>query len=89
LRLVGSRDARDGAVTIHQDVDLYAGVFRAGEGIRFDVRPGRHAWIQVARGALTLNGNALGQGDGAAVSDEDALNFAFSEDSEILLFDLA
>jgi redox-sensitive bicupin YhaK (pirin superfamily) len=89
FRLVGSRDARDGAVTIHQDVDLYAGVFRAGDGTRFELRPGRHAWVQVARGALTLNGATLRQGDGAAVSDESTLDLAFSEDSEVLVFDLA
>ena len=89
LRLVGSRDARDGAVTIHQDVDLYAGVFQAGEGAMLDLRPGRHAWVQVARGALILNGERLGQGDGAAASEETALNLAFSEDSEVLVFDLA
>ena len=89
LRLVGARDARDGAVVIHQDVDLYAGVFNAGEGTSFELRPGRHAWIQVARGAVTVNGQPLGQGDGAAVSDETALDLTATEDAEILVFDLA
>ena len=88
LRLVGSRDARGGSVAIHQDVDLYAGVFTAGAGARFDLRRDRHAWVQVARGALTLNGQTLGQGDGAAVSEETALDLAFTDDSEVLLFDL-
>ena len=89
LRLVGSRDARDGAVTIHQDVDLYAGVFRAGDTTHFAMRPGRHAWLQVARGALTVNGEPLAQGDGAAASEETALDLAFTADSEVLVFDLA
>jgi redox-sensitive bicupin YhaK (pirin superfamily) len=89
LRLVAARDARDGAVAIHQDVDLYAGVFTAGEGTRFELRPGRHAWLQVARGAVTLNGHAFGQGDGAAVSEEGALDLQATEDAEVLVFDLA
>jgi redox-sensitive bicupin YhaK (pirin superfamily) len=89
LRLVASRDARDGALAIHQDVDLYSGVFDAGEGTRLDLRPGRHAWVQVAAGAVTLNGSTLSQGDGAAVSEEAALDLRASEDAEILVFDLA
>src|SRR5262245_5659987 len=50
LRLVGSRDGRDGSVTIHQDVDLYATRLEAGEALRHDLKPGRHAWVHVARG---------------------------------------
>ena len=89
LRLIASRDGRDGAITVHQDVDLYAGLFASGAGARFELRPGRHAWLQVARGALTLNGEALEQGDGAAISDEAELDIVATEDAEILLFDLA
>jgi redox-sensitive bicupin YhaK (pirin superfamily) len=89
LRLVGAPDARDGAIAIHQDVDLYAGRFADGESTRFTLRPGRHAWVQVARGAVTLNGQPLNQGDGAAVSDEPGLDIAGTEDAEILVFDLA
>lgn len=89
LRLVAARDARDGAVAIHQDVDLYAGRFNAGDGTRFELRPGRHAWIQVARGEVTINGKALAQGDGAAVSDEPSLDLQATADAEILVFDLA
>ncbi|MEQ1575270.1 MAG: pirin family protein, partial [Vicinamibacterales bacterium] len=74
LRLVAAHDGREGALTIHQDADLYAGVLGAGEGTRFELRPGRHAWVQVVRGAVTLNGEALNQGDGAAVSEESALD---------------
>src|SRR5688572_4634695 len=89
LRLVAARDARDGAVAIHQDVDLYAGVFKAGEATRFELRPGRHAWLQVARGGIDVNGRPLQQGDGAAISDEAALDLRATGDSEILVFDLA
>jgi redox-sensitive bicupin YhaK (pirin superfamily) len=89
LRLIASRDGRDGAITVHQDVDLYAGIFDAGTGGRLELRPGRHAWVQVARGALTLNGVALGQGDGAAVSDESSLDLVAADEAEVLVFDLA
>ena len=89
LRLIAARDGRDGAISIHQDVDLYASVLPVGEHARLDLRPGRHAWIQVARGAVTLNGQLLEQGDGAAVSDETALDLEATKDAEILVFDLA
>lgn len=89
LRLVASRDGRQDSVTVNQDVDLYAGVFEPGEGARLELRPGRHAWIQVARGEVTVNGETLHQGDGAAVSDEAALDIASTADAEILVFDLA
>lgn len=89
LRLVGSRDGRDGAVTIHQDVDLYAGIFKPGETTQLELRPGRHAWVQVARGGVTLNGEPLQQGDGAAVANEARLDLAATAESEILVFDLA
>ena len=89
LRLVASRDGRQDSVTVNQDVDLYVGVFEPGEGARLELRPGRHAWIQVARGEVTVNGETLHQGDGAAVSDEAALDIASTADAEILVFDLA
>jgi len=89
LRLIASRDGRDGAITVHQDVDLYAGIFAAGKGASIGLRPGRHAWVQVARGAITVNGQPLDQGDGAAVSDESALEIRATAHAEVLLFDLA
>jgi len=89
LRLVGSRDGRDGSVTIHQDVDLYASLLDAGQGVNFTSRPGRHAWVQVTRGAIELNGKQMAAGDGAAISDERALAITAAQPSEILLFDLA
>jgi quercetin 2,3-dioxygenase len=88
LRLVASPDGREGSVRIHQDASLYASVLDAGARVEHELRPGRHAWLQVARGAVELNGQALGQGDGAAVSDETRLSVAAAEASEVLLFDL-
>ena len=81
--------ARDGAVAIHQDVDLYASLLKPGEGTRLELRPGRHAWVQVAAGALTLNGQPLGEGDGAALSEESMVDLQATADTEVLVFDLA
>jgi quercetin 2,3-dioxygenase len=89
LRLVGSRDGRDGSVTIHQDVNLYASLLDAGARVDFSPPAGRHAWIQVTRGAVTVNGQSLAAGDGAAISNEKALAIAAQQPAEILLFDLA
>jgi hypothetical protein len=88
LRLVGSRDARDGAVKIHQDVDLYAGLFDGTEQARFELRPGRLGWIQVARGEISVNGQHLKAGDGAAFRDEPVIAISDGKDAEILLFDM-
>ncbi len=89
LRLIVSPAGRDGSLEIHQDVAIYASVLGRGDSVDFDLQPGRHAWVQVARGALRLNGTELKQGDGAAVSDETRLTIEGTEDSEFLLFDLA
>ena len=89
LQLVASRTGRDGSVTVHQDVDIFSAGLAPGAALVHRVRPGRHAWVQVARGAVTVNGTALGQGDGAALSDEPAVELQATRPSEILLFDLA
>jgi len=91
LRLIASPEARDGALKIHQDVDLWAAILEPGSGLTHNLRPGRHAWVQVATGSLTLNGQALEAGDGVAISDETVLELRGSagEPAEILLFDLA
>jgi len=88
LRLVASPDGRDGSVTIHQDAQLHVARLDAGQELSQALAAGRHAWVQVARGAVELNGTALAAGDGAAVSDERALAIRAGEDAEILLFDL-
>ena len=89
LRLVGSRDGREESITIHQDVDFYAGLLAPGDRTRLALRPGRHAWIQMARGEVTVNDATLRAGDGAAVSDEQTLDISATADAEILVFDLA
>ena len=89
LRLVASADGQDGSVRIHQDASLHAALLAPGEEVTHRLAPGRSAWVQVARGAVTLNGQPLGQSDGAAISDEAELVIAGVEPSEILLFDLA
>ncbi len=90
LRLVGSRDGRDGSVTIHQDVNLYAGILAAGDRVTHSLTPNRQAWLQVARGAVSLNGQALLAGDGVAIAQLADLELVGNADSsEILLFDMA
>jgi redox-sensitive bicupin YhaK (pirin superfamily) len=89
LRLVGSRDGRDGSVTIHQSVDLYATLLGAGASVTHDLAPGRIAWIQVAQGEAKLNGQKLREGDGVAIEASGTLSFAGTAEAEILLFDMA
>ncbi len=89
LRLVGSRDGRDGSITIHQNVDLYATVLEAGEAVSHALAAGRVAWLQVARGDVQLNGQALTAGDGAAIAQESLLQFQAIAPAEVLLFDMA
>ena len=88
LRLIAAGDGRDGAVTIHQDVDLWTALLQPDESVRHVLAPGRYAWLHVARGAVSLNGSTLGAGDGAAVSDEAALEITGAARAEVLLFDL-
>ena len=88
-RVIAARDGRAGAVAVHQDVELSIARLAPGERISYRPRPGRHAWVQVARGVVALNGMALKAGDGAAISEEDVLEFRADKLSEILLFDLA
>jgi hypothetical protein len=89
FRLVASRDGRDGSLTVHQDMKLYSTLLGAGQQAELTLEPGRHAWVQVARGAGTLNGTALKAGDGAAVSNEGRLVLTATEPIEALVFDLA
>jgi redox-sensitive bicupin YhaK (pirin superfamily) len=89
LRVIASPDAREGSVKIHQDVNLYVSILGRDDEVEHSMASGRHAWLQVARGSVELNGNALAQGDGAAISKEEKLVIQGREDSEVLLFDLA
>jgi len=93
LALLASRDGRDGSVTIHQDADVWL-ARPAGATLELPVRAGRGAWVQAARGALTLRAGdgaavELAPGDGAAVEDEPGLTIAGRGDAEALVFDLA
>jgi quercetin 2,3-dioxygenase len=89
LHLVASRDGRNGSVTVHQDVQLYVGTLAAAEEIAHRLGDDRHAWVQVIRGAVRLNGTPLRAGDGAALSQETVLQIHATEAAELLLFDLA
>ncbi|MBV9924355.1 MAG: pirin family protein [Acidobacteria bacterium] len=89
LTLVASREGAEGSLKIHQDVRVYNSLLPAGAEVVHRLDEGRHAWAQVVRGAVTLNGSALGEGDGAAVSGETDLTIRAGEDAEVILFDLA
>lgn len=83
-----SGDGQGDSLTIQRDARVLAGVFDAGAHETVALGDGRHAWVQIVRGSLTLNGVELRAGDGAAVSDETALDLRFSEETELLVFDL-
>jgi redox-sensitive bicupin YhaK (pirin superfamily) len=86
--LLASKDGRDGSIQVHQDLGLWMTRLREGDERAHDLGSGRHAWLHVARGALALNGHALAEGDGAAVSEEASLRLSGRSDAEVLLFDL-
>ena len=89
LRLIASNDAAEGSVKINQDAKLFVTLLAPGEEVRHALDAERHAWLQVAKGEVELNGQKLQQGDGAAASDEKELTIKASTDAEVLLFDLA
>ncbi|MBI2433882.1 MAG: pirin family protein [Candidatus Hydrogenedentes bacterium] len=88
LRLIGTPDAGNGHIHIHQDVKLYLGRMKDG-ALTYSPVKGRHVWLQVTRGTVEVNGVTLHAGDGAAVEKEDVLNFTSVDSGEFLLFDLA
>jgi len=89
LRLLASSDGRDGSIKIRQENDLYATVLAKGDSVRHELKPERHAYVQVARGSVKLNGKELAEGDGAAISAEKSVELTGVNDAEVLLFDLA
>ena len=90
LRLVGSHDGRDGSITIHQAVDLYATTLHEGDRVSHTFADGRLGWLQVARGAVRVNDQLLTAGDGAAISDESVITLqGAASNAEVLLFDMA
>ena len=88
LALVASRDGRDGSMTVHQDVALFAARMRPGQGVVHSLATGRHAWVQVAAGNITLNGQPLSAGDGAALVEEPRAELKSESAAEVLVFDL-
>jgi redox-sensitive bicupin YhaK (pirin superfamily) len=88
LHLVASKTGRDGSMEIHQDADLLLARLDPGQSVRHSLGTGRHAWLHVAEGEVTLNDQKLSGGDAAAVSEETALEIAAAKPSQVLLFDL-
>lgn len=89
LRLVASRDATDGSLLIHQDARIFLASLDEQHHVNHTLKAERHAWLQVLRGAVTVNGQPLSTSDGAAVSEEETLDIVATESAEIMLFDLS
>ena len=88
LKLVGSRDGRDGSVTIHQKVDLYASVLEAGTELTHTMDDTHKVFVQVISGDLTISGKTLAAGDGMQIENEDSMSIIAQSEAEILLFDM-
>lgn len=88
LSLVASKTGRDGSLQINQDADLLIGRLQGGETLTHSLAVGRHAWIHVAEGTLTVNGQSLSAGDGLAATQEDQLTISAAGPAQVLLFDL-
>lgn len=88
LRLIGDRSGTEGAVTIYQDVRLFAGQLTHNESLTHEIADGYRAWLHVARGIMRLNGQELREGDGAAITDEPQINLETEHQAEVLLFEL-
>jgi redox-sensitive bicupin YhaK (pirin superfamily) len=89
LRLIASEDGREGTVQVHQDMSLFASILPAGNEVAHQMDQQRYAWLQVARGAVEVNGERANQGDGVVAVGESNLRVRAVEDAEVLLFDLA
>jgi len=89
LRLIGSQDGRDGSITIHQDIDLYASVLEKGREVSHEPQGNRKVFVQVVDGNLSVNDEALAAGDGAELTHEQFISISASADAEFLLFDMA
>jgi redox-sensitive bicupin YhaK (pirin superfamily) len=88
LVLLASRDGRADSMQVHQDLDLWVTLLGAGEARELPLRPGRQAWVHVARGQASVNGSPLKAGDGAAVTGEESVSLLGREPAEVLIFDL-
>ena len=88
LRLVGSRDGREGSITIHQDVDLYAGILEPGVQLQHVFSAARRGWLQLIRGEIDANGAKLSAGDGLSIQDTEILNLRGITPADFLVFDM-
>lgn len=88
LRLVASPDGAEGSVTIQQNARMYAGLFDGGESTTHTLAAGRLAYVHVARGAVTVNGVALNEGDAVKIENESSVRIDKGSEAEVLLFDL-
>jgi redox-sensitive bicupin YhaK (pirin superfamily) len=92
LKLIASRDGREGSTRINQDASVYASMLSSGKSLEHVLGEGRHAWVQLISGELDVNGKRLKRGDGAAVSRESKLTLSSvggNGAAEFLVFDLA
>ncbi len=88
-RLLGSRDGRDGSLTIHQDIELSATILEAGNSLDYAFEPGRHGFLQMVKGDIRIDDETLATGDGVAITDTTSIKISAVEESELILFDLA
>ncbi|MBG6199399.1 redox-sensitive bicupin YhaK (pirin superfamily) [Labrenzia sp. EL_13] len=89
LKLIGSRNGREGSVVIHQHVDLWASLLSADKSVSFDIKPDRKVWLQIVKGKLSVDGLSLAAGDGLGLLDAGKIDLVAQENCEFLLFDLA
>jgi quercetin 2,3-dioxygenase len=89
LRQIAAREPEPGAVTLFQDATVYAARLEPGQRVEHVLRPGRTAWVQVARGDVRVDDSALHEGDGAAVTGQERLAIEADGDAEVLVFDLS
>ena len=89
LNLIASKTGRAGSIAINQDADLFVAKLRAEDRVKHPLAPGRGAWLQVAQGEVTLNGELVKAGDGAAITSEASIEIRASQPAQVLLFDLA
>lgn len=88
LKLVASNDGRDGSVSLNQDVDMYITILDEGDSVTHSLNDNRKAWVQVAKGSVSLNGQELRPGDGAAIDGEN-IELSGGSEAEVVIFDLA
>jgi len=89
LKLIGSRDGRDGSITIHQDVDLYASVLEEGQHVTLNDVADRRIFVQVVSGTIDVNGSQLTAGDGVQIREESAISISAKDEAELLLFNMS